>query len=247
MKNKNLLALLTSITLPVAVFASSADDHKIEDAAKASYNYRTVLENHVHVKAHNGVVTLTGTVDDKDNKALAVDTVENLPGVVSVKDEIKVESKYPEKSDGWMALKIRSLLLVKGNVSATNTDVTVKDGNVTLGGTAETSAQKELTEVYTKDIEGVKSVKNDIVVKEVPVKESTVGEKIDDASITSQVKFALLSHKSTSALKTKVTTKDGVVRVTGDANSAAEKSLVTKLASDVRGTKSVTNDMTVKS
>ncbi len=35
--------------------------------------------------------------------------------------------------------------------------------------------------------------------------------------------------------------------VTGDANSAAEKSLVTKLASDVRGAKSVTNDMTVKS
>ena len=247
MKNKNLLALLTSIALPVAVFASSSDDRKIEDAAKASYNYHTVLENHVHVKAHNGVVTLTGTVEDKDNKALAVDTVENLPGVVSVKDEIKVESKYPEKSDGWMALKIRSLLLVKGNVSATNTDVTVKDGNVTLGGTAATPAQKELTEVYAKDIEGVKSVKNDIVVKEVPVKESTVGEKIDDASITSQVKFALLSHKSTSALKTKVTTKDGVVRVTGDADSDAEKSLVTKLASDVRGTKSVTNDMTVKS
>ncbi len=153
MKNKNLLALLTSIALPVAVFASSADDRKIEDAARASYNYHTVLENQVHVKAHNGVVTLTGTVDDKDNKALAVDTVENLPGVVSVKDEIKVDSKYPEKSDGWMALKIRSLLLVKGNVSATNTDVTVKDGNVTLGGTAETSAQKELTEVYTKDAE----------------------------------------------------------------------------------------------
>ena len=39
----------------------------------------------------------------------------------------------------------------------------------------------------------------------------TVGEKIDDASITSQVKFALLSHKSTSALKTKVTTTDGVI------------------------------------
>jgi hyperosmotically inducible protein len=35
--------------------------------------------------------------------------------------------------------------------------------------------------------------------------------------------------------------------VTGDVNSAAEKSLVTKLASDVRGTKSVTNEMTVKS
>ena len=73
-----------------------------------------------------------------------------------------------------------------------------------------------------------------------------MGEQIDDASITSQVKYALLSHKSTSALKTKVTTTDGVVRITGDANSDAEKSLVTKLAQDVRGTKSVDNVMTVK-
>jgi osmotically-inducible protein OsmY len=60
----------------------------------------------------------------------------------------------------------------------------------------------------------------------------TIGEKIDDASITSQVKYALLSHKSTSALKTKVTTNDGVVVITGEAGSDAdaEKSLVTKLA-----------------
>lgn len=246
MKNKKLLALLASIAVPFAVFASTSDDRKIEDAAKASYNYRTVLADHVKVKAEDGVVTLTGTVQDKDDKALAADTVENLPGVVSVKNDIKVEPTYPEKSDGWMALKIRSRLLVKGNVSATSTDVAVKDGNVTLTGTAATPAQKELTEVYAKDIEGVQSVKNEIVVKEAPAKDTTVGEKIDDASITSQVKYALLSHKSTSALKTKVTTTDGVVRVTGDANSDAEKSLVTKLASDVRGTKSVTNDMTVK-
>jgi osmotically-inducible protein OsmY len=70
---------------------------------------------------------------------------------------------------------------------------------------------------------------------------------MDDASITSQVKYALLSHKSTSALKTKVTTNDGVIVVTGEASSDAEKSLVTKLASDVRGVKSVSNNMTVKS
>jgi hyperosmotically inducible periplasmic protein len=92
----------------------------------------------------------------------------------------------------------------------------------------------------------VKAVKNDIVVADKSTG-TTLGEKIDDASITSQVKYALLSHKSTSALKTKVTTKDGIVRVTGDASSAAEKALVTKLASDVRGTKSVTNDMVLKS
>jgi len=246
MKNKNLSVLMAFLALPIALVASSATDRKIEEAAKASYNYRTVLEDNVKVKVKDGVVTLTGTVQDKDDKGLAVDTVENLPGVVSVKDQIKVKASHPEKSDAWMALKIRGRLLTKAHVSATSTKVAVNDGNVTLTGTVDNIAQKELTAAYAKDIDGVKKVQNDLVVLD-KSDGSTVGEKIDDASITSQVKYALLKHKSTSALKTKVTTTDGVVRITGDANSDAEKSLVTKLAQDVRGTKSVDNVMTVKS
>jgi osmotically-inducible protein OsmY len=206
-----------------------------------------VLEDHVKVKANDGIVTLTGTVEDKDESDLAVDTVENLPGVASVKNEIIVKPTYPENSDSWIALKIRGRLLVKGNVSATATKVAVHHGVVTLGGTAENQAQKELTEVYAKEIDGVKSVHNEIVVNEKMPVHATVGDKIDDASITSQVKYALLSHKGTSALKTKITTNDGVVSITGEAASDAEKSLVTKLAEDVRGTKSVKNNMTVKS
>jgi len=250
MKFQKLSALLILTASPLALFATADTDRKIEDTAKASYNYHTVLDDSVKVKAKDGVVTLTGTVQDKDANALAVDTVENIPGVTSVKNELTVKSTVEEHSDAWMALKIRSLLLVKGDVSATSTKVTVVNGVANLTGTADTLAQKELTEAYAKDIEGVKSVKNDIVVntKVAPAGTPlTVGEKIDDASITSQVKYALLSHKSTSALKTKVTTTDGVVRVTGDASSAAEKSLVTKLAAGVRGAKSVKNDMSVKS
>lgn len=248
MKNNKFPALLFFVACPLALLATSATDRKIEEAAKASYNYRTVLADHVKVKANDGVVTLTGVVQDKGDLDLAADTVENLPGVTSVKNEITVKAEYAEHSDSWIALKIRSKLLVKGNVSATATNVSAAQGVVTLTGTSDNIAQKELTEVYAKEIEGVKSVKNDIVVKEsAPTATATIGEKIDDASITSQVKFALLHHKSTSALKTKVTTNDGVVSISGEAGSDAEKSLVTKLAQDVRGAKSVGNTMTVKS
>jgi osmotically-inducible protein OsmY len=246
MKIKHLPALLLLLASPIALFAATDTDRKIEDAAKASYNYRTVLEDHVKVRSRDGVVTLTGKVQDQADKALAEDTVANLPGVLSVNNEIKIESDYPEYSDAWMAFKIRSRLLVKGNVSATDTKVSVTDGVATLTGTADNTAQKELTGVYAKEIDHVKSVRNDIMVVEKPSPTETMGEKIDDASITSQVKYALLSHKSTSALKTKVTTNDGVIVITGEASSDAEKSLVTKLAQDVRGVKSVNNNMTVK-
>jgi osmotically-inducible protein OsmY len=249
MKNKHLSLLVALIGSPIALFASHENDRRIETAAKASYNYRTVLEDHVKVKANDGIVTLTGTVQDKEEKALAEDTVQNLPGVTSVKNEIKIKSSYPERSDGWMALKIRSRLLVKANVSATDTKVAVNDGVVVLSGTADTMAQKELTEIYAKEIDGVKAVRNDLVVKNLndsPSARETMGDKVDDASITSQLKYALLTHKSTSALKTKVMTTDSVVTITGEARSDAEKSLVTKLAQDVRGVKSVNNEMIVR-
>ena len=66
---------------------------------------------------------------------------------------------------------------------------------------------------------------------------------MDHVKVKANDGIVTLTH---SALKTKVTTLDGVVRVTGNARSDAEKALVTKLAQDVRGTKSVTNDMVVK-
>lgn len=247
MNPKNLPVALLSFVLPLAAFASPDTDRKIEEAARASYNYRTVLEDHVTVRANDGVVTLTGAVLDKDDRVLAENTVESLPGVVAVKNEITVDSKYPEHSDSWMAFKIRSRLLMKANVSSADTKVVAKDGMVTLTGTADSLAQKELTAVYAREIDGVRTVDNQIEVKPRVANTLTVGEKIDDASITSQVKYALLAHKSTSALKTKVTTTDGVVVISGDAANDAEKALVSKLAADVRGVKSVSNTMAVRS
>jgi hyperosmotically inducible protein len=247
MKIQKMLALALMTATPVMVFANTEMDRQIEDAAKASYNYRAVLDGHVRVKSEDGVVTLKGRVQDRDQRALAEDTVQNLPGVVSVINKIKVESEPAEHSDAWIALKIRSELLVHANVSATATKVDVTNGTVLLTGTVDNGAQRDLTEAYVKDVDGVTSVTNNLVVKDASDMSgrSTVSESIDDASITSEVKYSLMSHRSTSALKTKVTTKDGVVMISGDAASDAEKDLVTKLTTSIRGVRSVDNDMNV--
>jgi osmotically-inducible protein OsmY len=46
-------------------------------------------------------------------------------------------------------------------------------------------------------------------------------------------------------VKTKVSTTEGVVTLSGIAKNAAEKTLVTKLATDVNGVSSVINNMTI--
>lgn len=252
MKIQKVLALSLMAAVPGMLLANTATDRQIEDAAKQSYNYRAVLNGKVSASASDGVVTLKGTVQDHDQKALAEDTVSNLPGVVSVVDKIKVESEPSEHSDAWIAMKIRGELLVHSNVSATATKVDVSNGVVLLTGTVDNSAQKDLTEAYAKGIDGVRSITNDLVVKDNNsnsndnMSTSSTGEKMDDASITSQVKYQLLTHSSTSAIKTKVTTTDGVVMISGDANSDAEKDLVSKFASSIRGVKSVDNEMVVR-
>jgi hyperosmotically inducible periplasmic protein len=131
-------------------------------------------------------------------------------------------------------------------VSAQTTQVDVKDGIVNLRGDAASLAQKDLTTEYAKDVEGVKDVKNEITVTKTPKKTRTAGEKIDDSSITAQVKMTLLYHRSTSALKTSVTTKKGVVTLGGKASNAAELNLAAKLVNDVIGVKSVKNRMTIE-
>ena len=74
----------------------------------------------------------------------------------------------------------------------------------------------------------------------------TIAEKIDDASITAQVNMALMFHRSTSFLHTTVMTKRGMVTVGGKARNEAEIDLVSKLVTDIKGVKSISNQMTVE-
>jgi hyperosmotically inducible periplasmic protein len=243
-------AVVSLLVISVPVHASKEDD-RIESSAKKSYVFKTYLkDDDIKIKSKDGVVTLTGIVSEESHKSLAKDTVAGLPGVKSVDDKLEVKSTTPAAdSDEWLSAKVKLTLLFHKNVSAGKTEVDVKEGIVTLRGNAESEAQKELTTEYVKDVEGVKDVKNDMTVSKTGKKTSqtqTAGEKIDDASITAQVKMALLFHRSTSALETSVTTKNGVVTVSGIAKNAAEKDLVAKLVSDVHGVKSVNNRMTVE-
>jgi osmotically-inducible protein OsmY len=163
---------------------------------------------------------------------------------VDNKLEIKGESPA-ENSDAWITTKVKTMLLYHRNVSGM-TEVNTKDGIVTLQGEADSQAQKDLTTEYVKDVEGVKGVNNQMAMTKTVKKTQTTGQKIDDSSITAQVKMTLLYHRSTSALNTKVTTKNGVVTLSGKAANAAEKDLATKYANDVNGVKAVKNRMTIE-
>ena len=235
---------LLAISMPV--HASKTDD-RIESSARKSYVFKTYLKaDDIKIQSKDGVVTLTGSVSEESHKSLAGETVAGLPGVKTVDNRLEVKGERPaENSDTWLMMKVKTTLLFHRSVSGSKTEVNVKDGVVTLQGEATSQAQKDLTTEYAKDIEGVKEVKNEMVVSKLSKTTRSVSEKIDDASITAQVKMTLLYHRSTSALNTSVTTRKGVVTLSGKAKNASEKDLATKLVNDVHGVKSVKNLMTI--
>lgn len=251
MRHTNLIALVPAALALAAVLPLSASslDSRIEASAKSSYNFKTYLKDDpIKVESAGGVVTLTGTVSQDWHRSIAQETVAGLPGVERVDNRLTVaEGQPPEHSDGWITMKVKSALLFHSDVSGTDTAVSTQNGVVTLSGSADSEAQKRLTGEYAKDVEGVTDLRNNLAVTRParPAKRS-VGTKVDDASITAQVKTALLFRKSTHALATKVSTRDGVVTLHGEAENSAEKDLVTKVAEDIKGVKRVDNRMSVE-
>lgn len=244
--SKVFVAVTAAVLLTSVSARASETDERIESSAKQSYVFKTYLkDDNIKTQSKDGVVTLTGTVTEESHKSLAKETVASLPGVKSVDNQLELKGPA-ENSDGWISMQVKYLLLYNRHVSGINTQVFVTDGIVTLRGEAESQAQKDLAGEYAKDIKGVKDVKNEMTIAKIPSEpKQTMGEKIDDASITAQVKMALLSHHSTSAFKTGVETNNGVVTLSGKASSGAGKDMVSKVANDVNGVINVINNMTI--
>jgi len=247
------LALIVTVAsllcTSVPAFASETDD-RIESSIRNSYVFKTFANgDDVKIKSTDGVVTLTGTVSEERHKLLAGETVASLSDVKSFDNKLAVKSEIPVmNSNAWLINRVKSTLWFHRNVNATETEVLAKDGTVTLRGEATSAAQKDLTTEYAKDVEGVKTVKNEMLVTTVTKEpgEKTIGQKMDDVSITALVKTTLFNHRSTNAINTIVETKEGVVTLKGKAKNGAEKDLAAKLVSDVLGVKKVINEMTVE-
>jgi osmotically-inducible protein OsmY len=113
-----------------------------------------------------------------------------------------------------------------------------KEGVVTLTGVVHEESHKQLAQDTVTGLPGVTSVNNLIEIKESPPPAS-------DTWLYLKVKSALAYHSSVSAYTTKVELKEGVVTLTGEAASQAQKDLTAEYAKDVEGVKAVKNEMTV--
>jgi hyperosmotically inducible protein len=74
---------------------------------------------------------------------------------------------------------------------------------------------------------------------------ATLGQNMDDGNLTSSVKTKLASEKLVSLTRVGVETNNGIVYLTGEVETAEQKSRSGSLASEVKGVKQVVNNLQV--
>ena len=80
----------------------------------------------------------------------------------------------------------------------------------------------------------------------VPRDQSTVGEYVDDTTVTPRVKAKLAEDPTVSAMSISVETLKGTVQLSGFAKSSAERNIAGDLARNTFGTEAVKNAIAIR-
>jgi osmotically-inducible protein OsmY len=203
------------------------------------------------IEVRDGKATLDGEVEASVERDLAeqialgiagINEVDNRIEVVhdrDVRDEAGEGRAFGQRvSDATTTATVKSKLLWNRNTDGLDINVSTEDGVVTLVGTVDSDASRQLAEHLAANTEGVEQVRNQLTVAaDAPrmAATRTAGEAVSDSWITSKVKTTLMFSRGVHGRDISVETRDGVVRLDGVVRSAAERTQAIDLASGIHG------------
>ena len=143
------------------------DDLQLDVAAELSWDPK--LDNKaIAVSAADGAVTLRGTVASFREKQEAGKAATRVYGVTEVSNELQVRMlDSSRRDDADLHGDVLQALMLDSFVPMT-VDAKVRDGVVTLTGTAQWQYQRDEAEFLTASVPGVSGLKNDITLTSAP-------------------------------------------------------------------------------
>jgi hyperosmotically inducible periplasmic protein len=154
-------------------------------------------------------------------------------------------------SDAGITTKVKAKLAADSTVKASQINVDTKDKVVTLSGKVDSEAAKAQAVALARGTEGVADVVDNLTLTAAEPQSAdagrSVGQVIDDASITAAVKTKLMADSVAGALKIDVDTKDGVVSLNGPVKNQTEKDTAIRIARETSGVKDVRDNLVVQS
>jgi osmotically-inducible protein OsmY len=231
---KKIVVLFGMIFISIIISYSQTKlvDRYIADAIEDEYHFDHAINvNRINVNVIDGIVELTGVVDNLKAKERAANIAQLIKGVRSVSNRIVVDPPDTLTDEKILSM-VKDAILVNPATYLFEIDVTVYNGVVSLVGTVDSYQKKELCGNIAKSVNGVIDLNNDIKVH----------YKLSrpDYELKNEIEQALKWNASVRDGLIDVKVTDGIVELSGMVGSRAEKSNAFSTAW-VSGVKTVDN------
>ncbi len=212
-----LAALAVTFAAAHAALGATGDklsDPRITDAVSdALFTQHGVPGYVIDIRTNEGIVTLSGAVNNIMAKDRAVRVAETVKGVRGVINQIKVADTG--RSDGQIREDVAAALLMDPATESWEIKTQVKDGVVKLTGQVESWQEKELAAKVAKSVRGVRDLNNRIDIR--------YRADRSDTEIRTEIAESLRWNALIDDNLVNVQVNNGKVHLTGTVGSVAEK------------------------
>jgi osmotically-inducible protein OsmY len=194
-------------------------------------------ETEIGVIVEDGVVTLSGVVDSYAKKIASEKAVKNVYGVKALASDIEVKFGDDfKKTDGEIAKAVVDALEWNSSVPEDELTIKVEDGWVYLSGEVKWSYQKNAARKAVENIMGVRSVINNIKIK----------QDVQPFEVKDRIKKAFERSAEIDANNITVITEGNKVTLKGKVHSIKEKEDAETAAYLAPGVFDVKNELKVQ-
>jgi osmotically-inducible protein OsmY len=191
----------------------------------------------IGVTVHDGVVTLTGTVDSYYKKSEAEHAAKNVAGVKAVVEKIEIQlGNSWQKNDNEIATEVLNAFKSNWEVPTDKVKVMVEKGWVTLEGELQWNYQKEAAKKAVHNLDGVKGVTSNLKIK----------SSNDDSIEKNAIERAINRNWSLAEQDIEIKVTENRVKLSGIVHSWYQKEEAARIAWNSPGVWNVDNELEIE-
>ncbi len=181
-----------------------------------------VSKHRIDVKARDGIVTLSGSVQTYRRKLVAEEVAASFHDCRGVRNDLVIEPAEHLQDDHQTAEQVRAALDAQADIVKETITVSVTNGVVVLAGTAASSWERDLALDVAIGVRGVREVKNLLLVDPV--------EQVDAAALADKIEKALGQARRLKNVPVRVGVNGGHVVLSGEVPELQQKEIAERVA-----------------